>query len=142
MIKTQYDHLGKLNTQQTIQKLANSTFKTPVAFQIKSITKAVRDGFFKMRDDYKKDIEEKYAAKNAEGKFEPPAHGSKSEELQLPFNCQAGLEGDAKGAIEAFNKTEFKLDRKKIKAEVLFEVNEWSPRELEALEFLVEEPTE
>lgn len=135
MIKVQYDELGKLATQQAVQKLANSTFKTPAAFMVKSLTKAIRDGFFKMREEYKKDIEEKFLEKDE------AADGAKSQEMQLPFKCKAGMEGDCKGLLEAFGKREFTLDRKKLSAEMLFEVNEWSPRELEALEFLVEEPS-
>lgn len=141
MIKTTFEHLGRLATQQAVQKLANSTFKTPAAFRVKAITKSVRDGFFKMRDDYKTQIEEKFAVKNEKGQFTPPDEGSKAAELGLPFKCKEGMEGDVKGALDTYNKTEFKLDQKKLSAEMLFEVNEWSPRELEALEFLVEEPT-
>lgn len=133
MIVTTYDELGKMQVQQAVQKLANSTFKTPQAFMVKHLTKAVRDGFFKMRDEYKTEIEEKFLEKDEK------ADKTKSEELKLPFTCKAGLEGDCKGLLDAFGKKEFKIDKKKISASLLFEVNEWSPRELEALEFLVDE---
>lgn len=141
MIKIPYDELGKLNFQQTIQKLANSTFKTPAAFQVKHMTKAIRDGFFKMRGDYQNDIEKKYAVKDA-GKVQEPKEGSKAAELALPFHCEDAQAGDAKGALEEFNKTILTIDKKKISAEILFSVNEWTPRELEALEFIVEEPSD
>lgn len=140
MIKIAYDQLGLLNFQQSVQKLANSTFKTPAAFGVKTLTKAIREGFFKMREDYQREIESKYAVKEG-GKVQTPKEGSKAAELSLPFHCEDAQAGDVKGALETFNKTLFTTDKKKISAELLFEVNEWTPRELEALEFIVEEPT-
>lgn len=139
MIRIPYDELGKMNFQQTIQKLANSPLRDPVAFHIKHVTKGLRDGFFKMREEYQKNIEEKYAVK-VDGKITPPEAGTKASELNLPFNVKEGQEGDAKGALDAFGKTVFTLDKKKIGHEMLFKCNEWSPRELEALEFIVDEP--
>jgi hypothetical protein len=139
MIKIPYDTLGKLNFQQTAQKLANAPMKTPAAFAIKSITKSLREGFFKMRDEYKDEIESKFAVKE-NGKVLPPKEGSKAEEMKLPFACKEGAEGDVKGALDAFNKRELKIDRKKIAFELLFEVQEWSPRELEDLEPIITEP--
>lgn len=137
MIKIAYDELGKMNTQQSVQKLANSSFKTPQAFAVKHITKAVRDGFFTMRDEYKKLVSDKYMEKE-----EMPAEGTKGAELKLPFVCKEGMEADCKQALDDFGKKEFQLKKKKISATLLFEVNEWTPRELEALEFLVDEPAE
>lgn len=139
MIRIPYNQLLLLNFQQTIQKLANSTFKTPKAFQVKAVTKGLRDGFFAAREEYKNEIESKYALL-VEGKVQEPVEGTKSKELELPFTAKLGTEGDAKGALEAYHKKELKLDQRKISAELLFEVNEWSPRELEALEFIVSEP--
>lgn len=141
MIRIPYDELGKMTFQQSVQKLANSTFKSPKAFAVKHITKALREGFFKMREDYQKNIEEKYAVKT-DGKVTNPAEGTKAAELQLPFAVKEGTEGDAKGALDTFGKTIFTIDKKKLTSEVLFEVNEWSPRELEALEPIIEEPTD
>lgn len=138
MIRIPYDELGKMNFQQTVQKLANSPLKDPVAFQIKHMTKALREGFFKMRDEYKK-LEEKFAVK-VEGKIDAPKEGSKAAELALPFTVAEGQEADAKGALDAFGKTTLDIDRKKIPHEILFRCNEWTPRELEALEFIVDEP--
>ena len=138
MIKIPFDELGKMNFQQTVQKLANSQLKTPKAFAIKHLTKEVREGFFKMREMYMKEIQETYAV---DGKDSPPAEGTKSMELKLPFNCKPGMEGDAKGALDAFGKRELVINRRKLEGALLFECNEWSPRELESLEFLVEEPS-
>lgn len=137
MIKIPYDELGKMSTQQTIQKLANSSFKTPQAFAVKHITKAIREGFFKMRDEYKKDISDKYCEKE-----EAPPEGTKAAELKLPFTSKAGMETDCKQALDDFGKRIFTLNKKKLSSTILFEVNEWTPRELESLEFLVEEPAE
>ncbi len=139
MIRIPYDELGKLNFQQTVQKLANSPLKDPVAFQIKHMTKALREGFFAMREEYQKEIEDKFALK-VEGKVDVAKDGSKAAELKLPFAVKEGTEGDVKGLLDTFSKKELKIDRKKIPHEVLFRCNEWTPRELEALEFIVDEP--
>lgn len=139
MIKIPYDKLGQMQFQQTVQKLANSLLRDPVAFQIKHITKGLRDGFFAMREEYQKDIEAKYAVKE-DGKVIPPKEKSKAEELGLPFHVEDAMTGDVKGALDAFNKKEFKMNRNKIPFEVIFKCNEWSPRELEALEYIVQEP--
>ncbi len=139
MIRIPYDELGKLNIQQTVQKLANSQMKDPKAFQIKFMTKAMREGFFKMSDEYKKEIQEKFAKKNEKGQIMDPTEG-KALELKLPFQCEDGVADQAKAALDEFNKRELKIDRKKIPFEILFEVNEWSPRELESLEHIVTEP--
>ena len=135
MIKVQYDELGKLATQQAVQKLANSSFKTPQAFAVKHVTKAIRDGFFKMREEYQKEVHEKYCAKE-----ETPAPGTKAQLLQIPFVPKEGKEEECKLALDNFGKRILTLEKKKLSAELLFEVNEWSPRELESLEFLVDEP--
>lgn len=141
MIKIPYDDLGKMHFQQTVQKLANSPLRDPVAFRIKFITKGLREGFFAMRKEYQDNIEAKYAVKE-EGKVTEPKEGSKAAEFSLPFHCEDTKAGDAKGALDAFGKKEFTLNQKKIPHDVLFRCNEWTPRELEALEFIVEEPGE
>jgi hypothetical protein len=90
-----------------------------------------------MREEYTKSVHEKYCLKE-----EAPEAGTKGAELKLPFTAKEGTEADCKQALDDFGKSIFQLDRKKLSANILFEVNEWSPRELESLEFLVEEPTE
>jgi len=137
MIKVPYDELGKMNTQRAVQKLANSSFKTPQAFAVKFLTKAAREGFFKMREEYEKDIVGKFAVK---GKEQAVDAGTKSEEMKLPFTCQDGKEDEAKAALDSFGKKELVINKPKISAEVLFEINEWSPMELESLEFFVQDP--
>ncbi len=134
MIKIPYEELGKQSFQQAVMKLANSTFKDPRAFAIKHFTKELREGFVQMRDTYKKDIEEKYLEKD-EAKV-----NTKGAELNLPFNCKEGLEADCKGSLDSFGKNYITVERKKISAALLFEVNEWTPRELEALELIIDEP--
>lgn len=141
MIRIPYDELGKLNFQQTAQKLANSQLRDPIAFQIKFVTKALREGFFKMKDEYKKEIEAKYAQKNEAGQIIEATTG-KAEEFSLPFQCTDEQAGDAKGMLDEFNKRFLQIDRKKIPFEVIFQCSEWSPRELEALEYIVTEPGE
>lgn len=139
MIKILYSELGLLNFQQTVQKLANSQLRDPVAFQIKFVTKGLREGFFKMKEEYKKEIEAKYAVKNETGQVVEATVG-KSLELNLPFQCNEEHVADAKGALDEFNKRTCQIDRKKIPFEIIFQCNEWSPRELEALEHIVTEP--
>lgn len=139
MIKITYDELGKINLQQAVQKLANCPMRTPQAFAIKHITKALREGFFKMRDEYMKDVRDVFAVK---GKEEAPEAGGKSAEMQLPFECQAGKEQEAKQALDAFGKRLLTISKNKISPETLFQCGEWSARELETLEFMVEEPVD
>ena len=133
MITIKYSELGKISTQKVIQKLTNSTFKTPKAFTISHITKTIRQGFFDMREEYVKDIESKYLNKDA---TDTTPTGD------LPFSCKAGMESDCKGALDAFGNKTLTINRKKIDGALLFECNDWTPQELEALEFLVEEPAQ
>ncbi len=113
--------------------------RTPKAFAIKHLTKEMREGFFAMREEYTKNISEKFAVKGKEGMAEP---GTKSAELKLPFTAQDGKEADAKGALDAFGKKTLDIKRPKINFALLFECNEWTPHELEVLEFFVDEPAE
>lgn len=141
MIKIPYDELGKMSFQQTVQKLANSPLRDPVVFQIKHMTKALREGFFAMREDYQANVEGMYAEKEG-GKIVEPKEGTKAFELKLPFATKDEVAGDAKGALDAFGKKLFTLDRKKLDFEIVLKVNEWSPRELESLEPIINEPGE
>lgn len=141
MIQVPYSLLAQMHFQQAVQKLANSPLKDPVAFQIKHMTKALRDGYFAMKEEYQKTIESKYAEKEA-GKIVPPKEGSKAAELELPFACEDAKTGDLKGALDAFYAQKLKVEKKKIPFEVMFRANEWTPRELETLEAIIEEPTD
>jgi hypothetical protein len=139
MIRIAYDELGKMNFQQAVQKLANSQLRTPEAFLIKHLTKSMREGFFAMREAYVKEIQDKFAVTGKEG---APEAGGKSAEMKLPFECKPGMEEEAKRALDGFGKKELVVDKRKIKADVLFQCNEWSPRELEVLEPILEEPAD
>lgn len=138
MIKIPYDELGKQNFQMAVQKLANSQLRDPVVFRIKHVTKSVREGFLKMRDEYKK-LEEKYAEKN-EGKIVEPKEGSEARKCELPWHTPDEKAKQAKDDLDNFGKKLLTVNHKKIPFETLFKCNEWSPRELESLEPIVEEP--
>lgn len=137
MIKIPYDELGKSNFQQAVMKLANSPMRTPKAFGTMHLTRDVRNGFMKMRESYKSDIVGKFQEKE-----EAPAEGSESAKHGFPFTCKQGLELACKAALDGFGKNVLTIERKKIDGALLFEMNEWTPRELEALEFLITEPTD
>lgn len=140
MIQIKYEDLGKMGMQRSVQKLANSTFKDTAAFRAMYVTKALRDGFFKMREEYK-EIETKFAVKK-DGKVDAPAEGSEAAKLELPFAVDTGKEAVVKAALDAFGKRTLDIKYKKIPAETIMACNEWSPLELEALEAIVEFPTE
>ena len=53
---------------------------------------------------------------------------------------EARQAGQARNALDAFGQRTVEIKQRKIKPETLFECNEWSPRELEALEDFVVEP--
>lgn len=64
----------------------------------------------------------------------------KSLELELPCQVKDGEEEAAKAAFDSFGDRVLEIGGKKISPEVLFECNQWSPRELQALEPIVAEP--
>jgi hypothetical protein len=139
MIKIPYDELGKMNFQQAVQKLANSQCREPIVFRVKAVTKGLREGFFAMREDYQNNIEKLYALKE-DGKITEAKEGSKAAEFKLPFHAADEVAADAKSAVDAFGKKIFTLEQKKIPYETILKMSDWSARELEALEPIVEEP--
>lgn len=135
MIKMSYEKLSNVNFQQAVQKLLNKPMKTPSAFQILHIGKALQAKNDEMRHKFSSEIVEKYSNKDHK-----PVEGevSKSMKMEIPFEAVQGKEEEAVKAIEDFGKTIFEIPIKKISSETLFSVGEWSPVELQFLEPLVE----
>lgn len=139
MIQIRYKDLGTPGFQHSLHKLRQSPMRTPAAFAIKHIIKALDKALL----DFQKEAED-----NLFGKFaisgKTPGQGEevtgKSKELELPCQVKDGMEDEAKAAFEAFGEKRLEIGGKKIPPEVLFECNAWSPRELEALEPIVAEP--
>jgi len=135
MIKVPYNQLLSMQTSQAVQKLANAPFKSPKqAYMVKFITKSIREGYFKAKKELD-DLNEKYKASN-----DAPAEGTEAQKLGLPFALKEGINAEeAKKAYDGFGERVCQIQKNKIKPDELFEVGEWTPRELEALEFLVDE---
>lgn len=138
MIKLKYDDFGRASFQQAVQKLKHSPMKTVQAFSIKHMVKDIEAGLKKLQFECSEEIFKKYAVGGE--KTVPPVAGGKSLELQLPFEATSGMEADAKQALDDFGNRTIELNRKKLNPGILFECNEWTPRELEALESIVDEP--
>jgi hypothetical protein len=130
-----------MSFQEAMMKLANSEFRDIQGFRAKRVGKAIKDGFFKMREEYTKEIQNAFAQKGEDGQVLPPTSG-KSLELKLPFQAIEGKEDEVKALLDGFGKRVLEVKEKKLKAETLFTVNSWTPRELEALEHVYEEPAE
>ena len=109
--------------------------KTPEAFKVMHIGKAMQAENLKMRELFRTKIMAEYA-QGGEAGSDPQGESIK---LKLPFNALVGKEVEAEEAIKNFGKREFTIPFKKITAEFLFSVGEWSPVELQSLEPLVAE---
>lgn len=137
MIKIYYKKLGALATQNALDKLGDSPMRTPEAFRIKNIVKAAQAGVKKLQDELHGEILPTFSA--ATGRVQQKPQG-KSLELGLPFNVKDGKEEEAKKVLADFGERFIEIKSKKIDFKLLFEVNEWTPSELEALEDVIEEP--
>lgn len=131
MIKMRYEELSKMDFLQAAQKLAQLPLKSPKAFRVKHIVKALEENRKKMSEAFKRDIQDKYATAGGE------APQGESLTLGLPFNALIGLEKECKEELEKFGKREAVIDQPKLDGETIFEMGSWSAMELVALEPIV-----
>jgi hypothetical protein len=113
--------------------------RSPAAFGIKGLVKQIDAGLLKFQDQAK-ELFQVFAVTGKAPEPSEPAPTGKSLELKLPCQVKDGKEEEAHKAFEAFGERKLELKGRKISAELLFESASWSPRELEALEPIVEEP--
>lgn len=139
MITIRYKDLGAAGFQHTIHKLRQTPMRSPAAFGIKNLVKQIDAGLLKFQEQAK-ELFQVYSVTGKAPEPNEPAPTGKSFELQLPCQVHDGKEEEAAKAFEDFGERRFELKGKKLSAELLFESAAWSPRELEALEPIVEEP--
>ncbi len=139
MITIRYKDLGAAGFQHTIHKLRQTPMRSPAAFGIKGLVKQIDAGLLKFQDQAK-ELFQVFAVTGKAPEPGEPAPTGKSFELKLPCQVKDGKEEEANKAFEAFGERKLELKGRKISAELLFESASWSPRELEALEPIVEEP--
>lgn len=137
MIKITHEQFGTGALQMAMQKLKNSPMKSPAAFRIVHVLKRYETKLKEFREILNKEVFEPFSVGGI--KEQTPPKG-KSKALDLPFQVIEGKEEAAKNFLEEFGKKVIEIDCKKIPFNVLFEVAEWSPRELEVLEPFVEQP--
>lgn len=126
-----------MNLQMAMQKLMNRPMKTPEAFRVMHIGKAMQGELLKMRELFKTSVMAPYSKGGTEGSTPT----GKSLELSLPFDALEGKEKDAEIAVKSFGKREFSIPQRKISSDFLFSAGEWTPVELQFLEPLVTELT-
>lgn len=128
-----YEQLSSTHLQMAMQKLMNRPMKSPEAFKVMYIGKAMQAENEKMRSLFKSKILGEFS-KGGEAGTEPTGLSLK---LNLPFDALEGKEEEAKQAIEAFGKREFTIPYGKISLDFLFSAGEWTPVELQFLEPLL-----
>lgn len=138
MIKMSYEQLSSMNFQRAIQKLMNTPMKSPEAFKIKHIGKALQKHQTEMTEKFRKQILSQYAKGGEESK-EPVSEVA--QKAGIPFEPLEGKLEEAKSAIENFGKQEFTVPHNKITGQYLISCAEWSPVELQFLEPVVSELT-
>lgn len=139
LITIRYKDLGAAGFQHTIHKLRQTPMRSPAAFGIKGLIKQIEQGLLKFQEQAKELFQE-YAVTGKAPEPNEPAPTGKSFELKLPCQVKDGKEEEAKKAFDAFGERPLELKGRKLSPELLFESNSWSPRELEALEPILEEP--
>lgn len=130
MIKMSYEQLSNTQFQMAMQKLMNRPMKTPEAFRVMHIGKALQAQNEVMRTQFKTDIMGSYSKGGVTGELPTGL----SAQLNLPFDALEGKENDAHEAVKGFGKREFTLSFAPITSEFLFSVGEWTPVELQALQ--------
>jgi len=130
-----YEQLSNTNLQMAMQKLMNRPMQNPEAFKVMHIGKAMQKEMEKMRELFKSSIMAEYSQGGEAGAI-PTGDSLK---LNLPFNALVGKEAEAEKAVKDFGKREFTIPFKKITAQFLFSVGEWSPVELQFLDPVVAE---
>lgn len=138
MIKMSYEQLSSMNFQRAMSKLMNTPMKSPEAFKIKHIGKALQKNQTEMTEKFKKEIIAVFA-KGGEETKEPVSEVA--QKAGIPFEPLEGKLEATKEAIEQFGKREFTIPQNKITAQYLISCAEWTPVELQFLEPVVSELT-